>query len=468
MKKTIIITAIVVVLTSVALIVFVRLTSGNQTQVLDLAEVKKGNFEIAVSGAGELIAEKSVEIKGPDIVRNRNFRSGGIKIIDIVPEGTEVRKGDYIATLDRTTFNNTLKDESDILKTIQADIEMKILDTALILSTLRDDIRNQSFAVEEASITVEQSKFEPPAIKRQAELGLDKSQRLLGQKEKLYSLRVAQTRTEIRNLKYSLERQQSKVIDLEQVLAGFIITAPSDGMVIYKKDRLGVKRKAGSLLNPFDPVVATLPDMKSMLSRIYISEIDVNKVKTGQQVHMTIDAFQGKSYTGRVNSIANIGEQFSNTDSKVFEVLVRIDGYDPALRPSMTTGNKVITKTFYNVVYIPIECVQTGTDSIPYVYTKDGTKQVVVPGESNDKNVIIEQGLVAGTSVWLSGPENPGKFVLAGKELVSIIKDREKSRKLAMAIKQEEKEFITDSGSNKKIFSYSSGQGGSTSTAGGF
>lgn len=468
MKRTIIITGLVVVLTSVALMVFVRFTSGRETQELNLAEVKRGGFEIVVSNTGELIAEKSVDIKGPDIVQNRNFRSAGIKIVDLVPEGTEVKKGDYIATLDRTTFNNTLKDESDILKTIRTDLEMKILDTAVMLSSLRDDIGNQTFAVEEAAIAIEQSKFEPPATQRQALLELDKSHRLLTQKEKLYSLRSAQTFTEIKNLKTSLERQRSKVNDLEIVLAGFTITAPSDGMVIYKRDRMGAKRKAGSSLDPFDPVVATLPDLSAMLSRIFVSEIDVSKVKPGQPVQLTVDAFQGKSYTGQVTSIANIGEQFSNSDSKVFEVLVKIDGSDPLLRPSMTTGNKVITKTFNNIVYVPVESVQAGTDSIPYVYTKDGTRQVVVLGESNDKNIIIEQGLVAGTSVWLSTPENPGKFVLAGNELVSIIKEREKARKLEMESIKKENDLITESGSGSKVFSLGSGQGGPAGTEGGF
>ena len=61
----------------------------------------------------------------------------------------------------------------------------------------------------------------------------------------------------------------------------------------------------------------------------------------------------------------------------------------------MTTGNKIITKTINDVTYIPLESVQTGTDSIPFVYLKNGDKQIVVLGESNENNVIIEQGLEA-------------------------------------------------------------------------
>lgn len=470
MKRTIVVTGIVVVLFSIALMVFVRITSGKGTEVLNISEVKRGSFEIAVSNSGELIPETAIDIKGPNIVQNMNFRVAPIRITDIVPEGTIVKKGGYIASLDRTNFNNTYKDESDIFKTIQTDLDMKLLDSAVTLSTLRDDIKNQTFAVEEADITVDQSKYEPPAVQRQALLELDKTKRFLEWKQRLYNLRYVQTVSEIKNLKRTYESQRRKVKDLGDVLAGFTVTAPSDGMVIYTKDRMGVKTKTGSYLNPFNPIVASLPDLSGMISRIYVSEIDVTKIKPGQPVNLTVDAFQEKKYTGRITSIANIGEQLANSDTKMFEVLVKVDGSDPSLRPSMTTSNKVITKLFDDVVYVPIESVQAGADSIPYVYTTNGTRQVVVLGESNDKNIIVEQGLSAGTSVWLSTPENTGKFALAGNELVPVIRAREKARKLELERERKENNLLSESRSENKVFTVSpvhNGASGSVGTAGG-
>lgn len=460
MKKTIIITALVVVLTSVGLTVFVRLTSGSGKETMSFAEAKRGNFEISVSNTGELIAENSIDIKGPNVVMNMHFRAAPIKITDLVPEGTIVSKGDYIATLDRSSYNNTLKDEMEILKKNVSDLEMKILDTAVVLSSLRDEIRNQQFIVEEASITVDQSKFEPPAVQRQASLRLDKEQRLYTQKQKIYSLKAAQSLSEIRTQKLITEKQNSKVQDLQTVLAGFTITAPTDGMVIYKKDRMGIKIKTGSNLNPWDPIIATLPDLSSMLSKVYVSEIDVTKVKKGQAVQISIDAFQGKSFSGKVAQIANIGEQLANSDSKVFEVLVKIDGSDPGLRPAMTTSNKLITSKFENVVYIPEESLQAGIDSITYVFTKAGTKQVVIAGVSNEKNIIIEQGLDEGDILWISTPENIEEFTLAGSDLIPLIKERDRVRRLEMKTKRADKTLLTQT--DKKNLSVESVRGGSS------
>ncbi|MCK7532908.1 MAG: HlyD family efflux transporter periplasmic adaptor subunit [Marinilabiliales bacterium] len=82
-------------------------------------------------------------------------------------------------------------------------------------------------------------------------------------------------------------------------------------MVIYKREWNGAKRKVGSEISPWDPVVATLPDLSSMISKTYVNEIDVSKVKAGQRVRLTVDAFPEKSYTGAVISVANIGEQLA-------------------------------------------------------------------------------------------------------------------------------------------------------------
>jgi hypothetical protein len=420
------------------------------------AEAKRGTFEITVTAAGELMAEKSVDIMGPVIGRQNNqfggggFQGGGprgfmgggggmghgsdmrvseLKILDIVPEGTIVKQDDYVARLDRTTYDNTLRDAYQTLATERSNLEMAVLDTAVVLTNLRDEIKNQRIAVEESKISLEQSKYEPPATIRQAQLNYEREQRTLQQKLKSYKLRIAQTVRNIDHQKEHVERAAQLVKDLEEFLAQFNITAPAPGMVIYKKERNGSKRKAGSSLNPFDMVVATLPDLASMLSKTFVNEIEVNKIIPGQQVEIVVDAFPKKSYTGTVTEVANIGEKLPNSDEKMFETLIKINGSDPDLRPSMTTGNKIIINKINNVIYIPLECVNTGPDSIPFVYEKKKSRQIVLLGEFNDKNIIVEDGLKDGEIIYAIPPEKAETFKLAGEDLIPVIKERERKKR---------------------------------------
>jgi len=419
----------VVIMAIIALIVFNKMTS-KRGSINSFAEVKKGLFEITVTNSGELIAERSIDIKGPEIGmgsdrggdHGHDMHAMDLKIQDIVPEGTIVKEGDYIAQLDRSSYSNTLKDELETLKTYQNNVDMKILDTAVVLTNQRDDIKNQRFVVEEAEIALTQSKFEPPATIRQAGIALDKAKRTLDQKIKGYSLYVAQSVADLNHQKMHLTREIRLVSDLQDFLSKFTVTAPSSGMVIYKKDRNGNKRKAGSTINPFDRVIATLPDLSSMISKVYVNEIEISKVVPGQKVIINVDAFPAKKYIGVISTIANIGEKLPNSDSKMFEVQVKIDGSDPSLRPSMTTGNKIIVKTYNDVVYIPAECVQTGSDSIPFVFGKNKTKELVVLGEANEKNIIVEKGLEPGAVIYVIPPQNPEDFKLAGVDLIPIIK----------------------------------------------
>jgi len=176
------------------------------------------------------------------------------------------------------------------------------------------------------------------------------------------------------------------------------------------------------LLNAFDLAIAEIPDLNSMISKTYVNEIEVSRIEAGQKVNINVDAFPEKSYSGTVIKIGNIGEVLPNSDSKMFEVLIKAEGYDTELRPSMTTSNKIIIKTLDDVVFIPTECVVTGSDSISYVYRKNGTRQIVLLGDANDKNVIVKKGLKEGTQIYLSEPEAPEKYKLKGEELISEIK----------------------------------------------
>ncbi len=423
MKKTVLITAVAAVVALIVLMVISR-SSGKEDKTILYVDVKQGDFEIVVTTTGELQAENSLDIKAPDGLQSRNLRFGGIRIQDLVAEGTVVKQGDYVARLDRSEADNNFKDELDRLESFETDYNMKKLDTTINLGNLRDDLVNLEYNMEEAEVTLEQSKYEPPTTIRQARIQLDKTSRALDQAKSNYGLKVQQAKADVKEAQLARDKQQRKVSEMQAVLDQFVILAPAPGMVIYKREWGGAKRKVGSTISPWDPVVATLPDLSSMISKTYVNEIDISKIKIGQPVRLGIDAFPEKKYTGAVMSVANIGEQLPNTDAKVFEVVVRVNESDPIMRPSMTTSNKVVTGIFKDVLFIPLESVHAGIDSIPFVYKKDGTRQVVVLGESNENEVIVEQGLESGERLYLNTPIDAEGYKLVGEELIDVIREK--------------------------------------------
>ena len=433
MKRRTLVFLIIPAVIVVAAVIY-SLASGDDSAKPLETEVKLGKFEILVAVTGELQAETSKDIMAPLLLRSRELRIRNIKIQDLVVEGTVVDSGDYVATLDRSEADNSYKDISDELEVRESEYTKTRLDTTMGLRELRDEMINLKFNMEEAEITLEQSQFEPPATIRQAQISLDKAERAYDQAVKNYQLRVQQYKADMTEVTVDLAKQRRRKEQMEEVLQQFIIRAPSPGMVIYKRDWRGQKRTVGSEINPWDLTVATLPDMSTMVSRTYVNEIDISKIKVGQEVRAGVDAFPEKKYTGIVTEVANIGEQLPNTDAKVFEVVIKLNESDPILRPSMTTSNEIITKTYDSVLYIPLDAVHSN-DSMTYVYLKNNSRQVVVLDESNENEIIVEAGLDAGDKVLLSVPEGADEMRFTGLELVEVIREKEAEKK-----RQEEEE----------------------------
>ena len=362
-------------------------------------------------------------------------------ISDMVPEGTVVQAGEYVATLDRTELETKLKEAQTEIDKIETQLEQAKIDTAIELRGIRDELINLKFAMEEKKLQVEQSRYEPQMVIQQAEIDLQKSERDLKQLAKKYELTQTKTKAQISEILASLRQQQIKRQRLVDLAQGFTIKAPKDGMVIYARSWNG-KVGPGSQISTWDPVVAELPDLSIMISKTYVNEVDISKVQKGQDVKIKVDAFPDREYGGSVIQVANVGEQLRGYDSKVFEVTVQINEVDSILRPAMTTSNEILTYTFNDVLYIPLEALQN--DTLAYVFKKDnGTivKQEVLTSETNDNEVIIEHGLSKAEEVLLSIPDNADKltFVPVDPAIKAEIKkkiEEEKKKRIEEALEK--------------------------------
>jgi HlyD family secretion protein len=403
MKRNIIIGATVI---TVLLVGYFVVKGGKNKDASEiLVSVEQGMFQVDVETTGELEAKNSVKIYGP--TKLREFRIHQVKIDQIVEEGTEVKKGEWIATLDRSELMNKIQDRQLEVDQKQSQYTQTRLDTTLQMRQARDELINLEYGIEEKQIVLDQSKFEPPATIKQNEINLDKAKRAFNQAKENYSIKEEQNTAKMQEVSANLRKSQNELSALTNLMGDFTIIAPEDGMLIYRKGWDGKPMKEGSTISAWDPVVATLPDLAVMISKTYVNEVDVRKIKVGQNVELGLDAFPEKSVTGRVIKVANVGEQRPNSDAKVFQVNIQIEGRDDLLRPSMTTSNKIVISSVDSATYVPLECLHSKDDSITYVYVKDGLsvkKQEVMIGDNNMNEVIILAGVAANDRLYLSIP----------------------------------------------------------------
>jgi multidrug efflux pump subunit AcrA (membrane-fusion protein) len=412
-------------LAALLLIVIIWIVAGSNPdkETTVKVPVKFGKFDITVTTTGELEAKSSEKINGP--VNLRDFRIWQIKIEDIIPDGTVVDSGEYIATLDRTELVNKMKDQELEIEKLETQFTKTQLDTTLELRTNRDNLVNLKYALEETQIVVDQSIYEPPATQRQAKIDLERAQRNYEQAVENYEVKLRKSEAEMQEINTSKKKVQSDYNKMVAVLKEFTIYAPKSGMVIYRRGWDGQKQGIGTEISVWDPIVAELPNLKEMKSKTYVNEIDISKIKVNQKVRIGVDAFPDKKFSGRVTEVANIGQQLPNSNAKVFEVSIEVNEFDSILRPAMTTKNEILTSSHDSVIFIPLDCVQSN-DSMSYIYAGSSRKQVIL-GPSNENEVIIRAGLAAGEEVYLVPPSDAenSKLIRLGADVIEKFRHEE-------------------------------------------
>ena len=151
-----------------------------------------------------------------------------------------------------------------------------------------------------------------------------------------------------------------------------------------------------------------------------IDELDIRKVKVGQKVAVTADAFEGQSFSGTVTNVS-LESTYSNGVS-TYPVTVTLDETGDLL-PGMNVDGVITLEEANGVLAIPVDALMRGNR----VYVKDETvteQQGPVPagfrsvevetGLTNDSYVEIKSGLSEGDVVYVaeSTASNVNSFMM--------------------------------------------------------
>ena len=319
-----------------------------------------------------------------------------------------MKKGDYIGKLDVSEVNGKIMDAQLNLEKAESRYTQRQLDTTLNLKQERNSIKDLLYNIEESKLEFKQSKFEAPGIIRKLEIKIEKLERDLNEKNEDYYIKKNQAKAKMIEVGTEVSKIRKLIKELKELQKEFTIFSDDAGMVTYVKEWNGSKKKVGSTITPWEPAIASLPDLTKMESKTYSNEVDIRKIKKGLTTKIGFDAFPDIELDGVVTEVANVGETRAGSDIKLFQVLIKLKGTNKNIRPGMTTANKILTKKVSDVLMIPLEAVFS-KDSISYTYLKSGLsieKKQVELGLSNNEVIIINKGLKENDVVYLNKPED--------------------------------------------------------------
>ena len=215
----------------------------------------------------------------------------------------------------------------------------------------------------------------------------------------------------------SMESAQSKLESTQDSYDNYTITAPISGQVIAKNFKVGdnITKNTSNTT-----VLATIYDLSSLTFEMSIDELDIRKVKVGQKVAVTADAFEDQSFSGTVTNVS-LESTYSNGVS-TYPVTVTLDETGDLL-PGMNVDGVITLEEANGVLAIPVDALMRGNR----VYVKDETvteQQGPVPagfrsvevetGLTNDSYVEIKSGLSEGDVVYVaeSTARNVNSFMM--------------------------------------------------------
>jgi RND family efflux transporter MFP subunit len=148
------------------------------------------------------------------------------------------------------------------------------------------------------------------------------------------------------------------------------VTAPMSGVVIKKGVELGETVTSGVSSFNAGTVLFTVADLKSLIIRVNLNEVDIAKVAVGQPVRITLDAYPQKIFTGRVSFVAPSAELIEKI--KVFKIEVTLDDLAAAFRTGMSANVEILGEKREKAVSIPLEALQRKDgNTVAYRFKKD-------------------------------------------------------------------------------------------------
>ena len=195
------------------------------------------------------------------------------------------------------------------------------------------------------------------------------------------------------------------------------IISPVDGIIISKEVEQG-QTVAASFQTPTLFLVAQ--DLTKMQIEVNISEADISKIKEGQDVEFSVDAYPTTTFKAKVKQVRNSATTISNVVT--YTVVVAFDNNDLKLKPGMTANVSIISAKCEDCLTVsnqalrfvpPTNAQIEGQREKFYknqglwIQTKNGLKRVDVQTGITDGNrtQIISDEITQDTPVILSSNE---------------------------------------------------------------
>ncbi|MBW4691743.1 MAG: efflux RND transporter periplasmic adaptor subunit [Lyngbya sp. HA4199-MV5] len=374
------------------------------------ATVERQTLPVTISANGSVLPERSANVSP---------KSSGILKQLLVQEGDRVREGQILAYMDASNLQGQYTQARGQLAQAQANLAKIIAgNRPQDIAQAAAQVANDRAALASAESTFEQNQqlFKDGALAQrdlitsrasrdQAAAQVRKSQQALDlQKVGSRSEDVATARAQVLSAQGAVETIQADINDT-------IIRAPFSGVVTKKYADPGAfvtPSTAGSSASSASASIVALASTNQISANV--AEANIAQIKVGQSVEITVDAYPGKTFAGKVIQVAAQSTVTQNVTS--FEVKSSVSDSENLLRSGMNASVNFKVGTLSDVVVVPTVAIvrQDGTSGVQVISGQQGNRRpefrpITTSISTDDGKTVVLSGLQEGDRVLTSFPQ---------------------------------------------------------------
>jgi HlyD family secretion protein len=219
----------------------------------------------------------------------------------------------------------------------------------------------------------------------------------------LLEAQLADAQRELERLKDGVDPDdiaatQARLAAAQATLTQATITAPFAGVVTQVESRPGDQASPGVLAFRLD-------DLSRLLVDVEVSEVDINRIQTGQAVTLIFDAISNKEYHGVVSEVSPVGAAIQGVVD--FTVTVELTDADQAVRPGMTAAVNIVVNELNDVLLAPNRAVRVQEGKRVVFVLRNGTLEpveITLGASSETHSEVIAGELSEGDAIVLNPP----------------------------------------------------------------
>ena len=374
-------------------------------------------------------------------VRGQRLSAGGAStLISVVPDGTIVKRGEILAVLDSSDYEELLRVQKISVERAQADKLTAQLDheiARLAVLEFREGTMQETIEDFQRRLTLARSDLErakdrlnwthgmkakgyvSASTVASDEYAVAQAEEKLKQEESAFHVfqkySAPKTLRELdgavqmaeATLRYQLlrsQRQIDRLAMLERQVEACTIRAPHDGFVIHANDpRRQIVIEEGMSVRQRQPLFY-LPDLNDMEIVAQLHESIVNEVRPGMQARVELESQPDRDMEGRVQVVSQLPTMDWRSDVRYYDAIVKLEKTPEGLRPGMTAQVEIAMPRRQNVLTVPSEAVglADGHD-VCFVVHEDGLeRRDVKVGQVTRDLTEVTDGLREGEQVVLN------------------------------------------------------------------